>query len=147
MKKRDFIPARLKRAKKELVELSHTFIRKRDSKDPDFIGGNCFDCGKYTEGRDFQCGHFVPNSVGGALLRYHPLNMNGQASSCNVWFTQEMVKINYTGAMVRKYGQKRVDELLGLKNRTVKADIIFYETLLELYKEGIEDKIIAFLEK
>ena len=147
MKKSELMPARVKRAKKELTELSHTFIRKRDSTNDYQIGGNCFDCSKYAEGRDFQCGHWIPDSVGGAILRYHPQNMHGQASCCNCGYNQEMVKIRYTQAMNQKYGEKRVLELIALKNRTVKADIIFYTDLIELYKEGNQEKIIAYLEK
>lgn len=137
---------RVKKAKKTLTELSHRFIRERDSINVNEIKGNCFDCGKLGEGSDFQCGHWIPDSVGGALLRYHPDNMHGQHSGCNVWFNSEMVKIRYTAMMYQKYGKKRVAELIGLKNRSIKADILFYERMIELYKEGDEKKIIYFLE-
>lgn len=140
------MPARIKKAKKELVELSHTFIRRRDSRRSDIIAGNCFDCGKWVEGRDFQCGHWIPDSVGGALLRYHPMNMHGQASGCNCGYNQEMVKIRYTQAMCRLYGESRCNELVGLKNRTIKADILFYLKMIELYKNGNEEEIINYLE-
>lgn len=145
--KRDLMPARMKKAKKELTELSHNFIRRRDSREGalGFLG-NCFDCGRIADGQNFQCGHWIPDSVGGATLRYHPQNMHGQASACNVGWQQEMVKIRYTGAMYQKYGEKRCNELLQLKNRIIKADIIWYERMIELYKEGNEEKIIAFLE-
>lgn len=144
--KRDLMPARVKRAKKELEINSHTFIRKRDSKYPDRIGGYCFDCGEWAEGQQFQCGHFEPSGSSGAILRYHPMNMHGQIGKCNVHYQQEHVKINYTMAMIRKYGQDKVDKLRQLKNKSIKADIIFYETLNELYKNGNEQDIINYLE-
>lgn len=146
MKKRDLMPARIKRAKKELSELSHTHVRRRDSINDTTIGGYCFDCGKYSESRDFQCGHWIPDSSGGAILRYHPHNMHGQFSGCNCGYNQEMVKIRYTQAMYQKYGELRVQSLTALKNRTIKADIIWYEKMIDLYKEGDEEKIISFLE-
>lgn len=145
--KRELMPARIKRAKKELTELSHTFVRKRDSRNAEILGGYCIDCGKYTEGRDYQCGHWIPDSVGGATLRYHPLNMWGQASSCNCGYNQEMVKINYTRAITQKLGEKRVARLIGLKNKVIKADIIWYEAMISLYKNGDQDAIVHFLEK
>lgn len=138
------MPARIKKAKKELTEISHTFIRKRDSINVDEIKGYCFDCGKLAEGRDFQCGHWIPDSVGGALLRFHPWNMHGQASSCNCGYNQEMVKINYTAKMYGKY-HDGVEVLRSLKNKTIKADIIFYLSLIDLYKKGDEDGIIKYL--
>lgn len=144
-KKRDLMPARVKRAIKELTELSHTFVRKRDSIEDYQIGGKCFDCKTYTEGRHFQAGHWIPDAAGGAILRYHPHNMHGQSSGCNCGYNQERVKIDYTLAMIKKYGQEHVDFLRSLKNRSIKADILFYEKMIELYKAGDEDAIVAYI--
>jgi hypothetical protein len=130
----------------ELTKLSHDYIRRRDSIDSSTIGGHCFDCGRIVHGSNFQCGHFIPDASGGALLRYHPQNMHGQSSGCNMAYSQERVKPYYTLAMIKKYGQKRVEELMALKNRTIKADEIFYSKMIELYKEGNEKKIIKYLE-
>lgn len=143
--KRDLMPARVKRAKNKLVKLSHDFIRARDSISEDRFHGYCIDCGKYAEGGDFQCGHFTADSVGGAILRYHPHNMHGQAKGCNMLVRQEEVKINYTFAMVEKYGRNYVDFLRNLKQKTIKADIIFYEKMIELYQKGIEEDIVEYL--
>ena len=144
--KRDLMPARVKRAKKQLEKLSHDYIRTRDSINDYEFGGNCFDCGKYTSGAQFQCGHFEPSSTGGATLRYHPHNMHGQSGSCNCGYRQEHVKINYTLAMVAKYGRVRVSELLALRGKIIKADIFFYEKMIDLYKTGNEEDIVKFLE-
>lgn len=131
---------------KELTEVSHIFIRKRDSTSKDKIGGNCFDCGDYTEGAQFQAGHWHPDSTGGALLRYHPHNLHGQAGKCNCKFQQEFVKINYTFAMQKKYGKKYCEKLHALKYKTIKADVIFYLRMLDLYKQGDEQEIVNYLE-
>lgn len=136
----------LKKIIKELVQVSHTYIRKRDSISEDKIGGRCFDCGEYAEGAQFQAGHWVPDSCGGALLRYHPHNMHGQIGKCNCKFQQEFVKINYTFAMERKYGKEYCQKLLCLKQKSIRADIIFYMKMLELYKFGDEKMIVNYLE-
>ena len=135
---------------KELEKICHDYIRQRDSdnshKGTDTVGGNCFDCGKFCEGQNFQAGHFVASGEGGALLRYHPLNIHGQSSGCNMAYSQERVKINYTLKMIDEYGREGVEQLRMLKNRTVKADWVFYEVLISLYKDGDEEAIIRFLE-
>ena len=144
--KRELMPNRVKRAKKELVELSHTFIRKRDGINGE-IKGYCFDCGAYAEGQHFECGHFKSDSTGGALLRYHPHNMHGQASGCNMAFSQERVKIDYTLKMLEKYGLEYVNKLRNMKpNMQFKADILFYENMIVLYKYGNEENIVKYLE-
>lgn len=72
--------------------------------------------------------------------------MNGQHAGCNCGYNQEMVKIRYTEAMYKKHGENVVARLLGLKNRSIKADIIFYEGLKEVYLKGNEKQIIKYLE-
>jgi hypothetical protein len=136
----------LQKLKDELYRVSHTYIRQRDSLNDYEIAGNCFDCGRYAFGGNFQAGHFIPDASGGAVLRYHPQNMHGQAGGCNMKFQQETVKINYTFAMLKKYGKKRVEQLRKLKNKVVKADEIFYQTLIDLYKKKDEKAIIKYLE-
>lgn len=135
----------VKKAKEVLYELSHTFVRRRDSKDKDFIAGNCFDCGVWCEGGNFQAGHFIPDSRG-VITRYHPRNMHGQFSGCNMKYQQEKVKINYTMKMIQKYGKKYVDKLIAMSNKTVRVDLSFYLKMIELYREGNETKIIKYLE-
>jgi len=143
--KRDLMPARVKRAKKKLEQLSHTFIRKRDSVDSNTIAGYCFDCGIWDSGQQFQAGHWERDSTGGALLRYHPHNMHGQRGGCNMKERQEVVKIQYTLRMIDTYGREYVDKLRMMKNKSIKADIIFYEKMIELYEKGDEKEIVTFL--
>lgn len=134
------------KAKKTLYALSHTFIRNRDSSIDDGIGGNCFDCGHLCFGPQFQCGHWIADSKG-ALTRYHPLNMHGQFSGCNMKQQQEHVKINYTLKMEDAYSREYVDKLKRMSERTIDADIMFYTTLIDLYTAGDENAIIEYLDK
>lgn len=138
----------VKKIKKKLVEVSHLYIRKRDSTSDNIIAGNCCTCGKYAEGGNFQAGHYEPDASGGALLRYHPRNMHGQGGyCCNInRHGQQRVANAYTMFMIKKYGLKYVEKLRAMKQKTIKADILFYSELLELYKLGNESKIIRFLE-
>lgn len=135
----------IKKLKKDLEKISHDYIRRRDGINAE-LKGHCIDCGDYAEGQQWQCGHWEPSGASGALLRYHPHNMHGQAGKCNVGYAQERVKIAYTMRMIQKYGQERADEIRRLKHRIIKADRYFYETLIRLYKEGNESTIVYFLE-
>lgn len=145
MRKRKTPKTETEKAKKLLHDLSHEYIRKRDSITKDKFSGHCFDCGIYCEGQNFQCGHFIPDSKG-AITRYHPHNMHGQAGCCNMKYQQEWVKINYTQKMIEKYGEKYVNKLKLMAEKSIKADIIFYNTLIEFYKDGDEKKIVQYLE-
>lgn len=136
-----------------LTKISHDFIRKRDSYKhgiEDRFAGACFDCGKWAEGKDFQAGHFYDSGGHGAWLRWHPHNMNGQHSGCNMKQRQEKVKIDYTLKMIDKYGREYVDFLKKQKDAGIDADRDFYMTMIELYKEAmntLDDKpIVKFLE-
>ncbi len=135
----------ISQAKNKLYELSHTYIRVRDSHDKDFIGGNCVDCNFYCTGGNFQAGHFIPDSRG-VITRYHPRNMHGQFSGCNIKYQQEKVKINYTMKMISKYGKRYVDKLIAMSTKTVRVDLNFYKTMIGLYELGNEEKIIRYLE-
>lgn len=130
----------------KLEKVCHDYIRRRDSKDRDFIGGYCFDCGVWSEGQYFQAGHFLPSGATGVLLRYHPHNIHGQSAGCNMKYRQETVKINYTFKMIAMYGKKYVEKLQQLKYKTIKADVIFLQKMIDLYQEGDEKKIIKYLE-
>jgi len=143
--KRDLMENRVKKAKKMLTEISHLYIRKRDSIKDETKKGYCCCCKKLAEGMQFQCGHWIPDSVGGALLRYHPHNMHGQCGSCNCRYQQEQSKIDYSIFMTLKYGIDYIEKLRQLKNKTIKADIIFYEMMIELYGKGNEEDIIKYL--
>lgn len=136
-----------------LTKLSHDFVRNRDSVHGNgTFAGYCFDCNNWCEGQQFQAGHWIADSVGGMLLRYHPHNMHGQSGGCNMKYSQERVKINYTFKMIDKYGKEYVDHLRSLQHKKdaigmpLRADSIFYDKMIELYTKGEESKIVAYLD-
>ena len=90
----------------------------------------CFTCDKPIEGSNCQLGHFIPNSTGGALLRYNLDNLRLQCY-------YENINLGGNGSefyrrMVIENGQEFVDNLFKLKHQTTKADT-HYLTLLEQY--------------
>lgn len=136
----------VKKLAKELETISHMYIRKRDSAVDGRIAGYCFDCKKYKEGKDFQAGHWIPSSKG-VLTRYHPHNMHGQASGCNCQYNQEMVKINYTFAMQKRYGDEYCKKLKIMSEKTKRVTEIFYKNMIYLYQQEDEQKIVDYLDR
>jgi len=147
--KKILMPVRVKRAKKKLEELCHNFVKDRDAIQGSYPrSGYCCSCGKYVSGSDYQAGHYEPSGASGATLRYHPHNIHGQGGfCCNINRNHQQKMGNaYTMYMIRKYGIERVHEIRNLKNKTIKADIWFYEKMIELYEKGDEKSIIEYLE-
>ena len=132
-----------------LKEKAHDFVKRRDSFPGETRKGKCITCGKICEGGDFQAGHFEPSSTCGILLRYHPQNIHGQGGyCCNInKHGQQKMGIQYTLKMVAKYGLERVIYLSSMKVSTVYTPPHFYETMIELYDQGDEEKIIAYLDQ
>ena len=124
--------------KKDLWEAVKIFIRNRDNM-------TCFTSGVKVEGSNCHCGHGIPSSVGGVLLRYHPLNLHVQSYVENIHHSGNGGE--YYRRSVQKYGQDTVDRLYALKNKSVKADKYFYQTLIDLYKKGNQQEIIDFIEQ
>jgi hypothetical protein len=95
-------------------------------------GNTCYTCGKSgLVGSQWHTGHFIPSSVGGAVLRYQLMNLRPQCYRCNI-------DLSGNGAvfyrlMVQREGQAYVDFLFEEKKRTVK-DYDHYVTLLEQYR-------------
>ena len=149
--KKDLMENRIKRGMRELEILSHTHVRKRDSLEDYEVGGLCCTCMMYAYGSNFQAGHFDPASLCGLWLLHHPHNMHGQCGfKCNInkHGTQSM-STKYTLFMIDKYGRKYVDYLLSQRKRLENLPIPkieFLETMISLYKKGIEQDIINYLE-
>ena len=106
--------------------------------------GVCYTSGKIVSGTNAHCGHGMPNSICGARLRYHPKNLHCQSYYENIHASGNGVQ--YYQNQVRDYGQTRVNELYALKNKYIKADIIFYMTLIDLYTNASWEEIEDFLE-
>jgi len=112
-------------------------IKERDN----FI---CYTSGRKVEGSGAHCGHGMSNSICGARLRYHPKNLHCQSYYENIHASGN--GIQYYQNQLRDYGQEEVNKLYALKNKYIKADVIFYETLTELYKNASWEEIEDYLE-
>ena len=116
----------IKRLRKQLWFLVSHYIRRRDK-------NICFTCGIRTE--PGMAGHFIPSAVGGALLRYHELNIHCQCFRCNINLSGNWPV--YLEKMKRIYGEKVVNELLSMRYKTIKADILWYLEKISHYENEL----------
>jgi len=91
----------------------------------------CYTCDKPVEGSNRQVGHFIPNSVGGALLRYNLDNLRIQCYYCNINLGGNGSE--FYRKLLKEKGQEYIDKLFILKGQTTKA-IDLYTELLDKYK-------------
>ena len=92
----------------------------------------CFTCDKEVSGSNRQLGHFIPNSVGGALLRYNLDNLRIQCYYDNINLGGNGSE--FYRRLVKENGEEFVEKLFALKGQTTKA-IDYYKMLLEKYKK------------
>ena len=117
--------------KKQLWELTKQIIRKR-------YGNTCYTCGaKDLIGSNWHTSHFIPSSIGGASLRYHFDNLRPACYNCNINKSGNWPA--FLENLRAEIGNKRVNELLKLKNKTSKADRYFYTTKIKEYQEIVDN--------
>lgn len=122
--------------KKKLWVLVSKRIKERDS----YI---CFTSYKKVEGSNAHCGHMFPSGACGALLRYHPKNLHCQSYNENINLGGNGVV--YGLKFVEIYGQKEMSNLIRLKNSSIKADVWFYQNLIDLYSNNSLEEIEEYL--
>lgn len=97
--------------KRKLWKATSDYIRTRDK-------GTCFTCGRQAHGSAYHAGHFIPDAVGGVLLRYDERNIHGQCFNCNI--NLGGFGAMYSKKMIERYGQETVDELWQMKHKVGK---------------------------
>lgn len=117
-------PVSISKIKEKLWKVVSVKIKERDN----YV---CFTSGRKVEGSNAHCGHMFPSGGCGAVLRYHPKNLHCQSYN-------ENINLGGNGAIyatrfIDTYGDREFKNLLNLKNKSIKADIWFYEKLLDLY--------------
>ena len=122
----------LKKAKEKLWELCKQIVRKK-YQNPDGTW-NCYTCGRHIDSPSkAQTGHFIPSGSCGAFLRHDLRNLRIQDYFCNI-------NLGGNGAefykrMVKEVGQKEVDQIFKDKQKSVKADILFYTRKIAEYEK------------
>lgn len=121
----------LKKLKQECWELCKQITRARCIAKNGVL--KCYTCGRLIdEPKKAHTGHCLPSGSCGALLRHHLDNLRVQDYYCNI-------NLGGNGAIFitnlrAEIGDERVDAMLALRNKTVKADSIFYQNLIHSYQ-------------
>ena len=94
---------------------------------------HCYTCeSKNLEGSNKQLGHFIASSICGAFLRFDLRNLRWQCMRCNMHAGGNGAE--YYRRMVIEVGQEAVDQLFRDKEKSIKADVIFYENKIAEYE-------------
>lgn len=118
--------APVSKLKAKLWKVFSEYIRKRDK-------GICFTCGRKCEGSGYHAGHFIPKSVGGIVLYFHPENVNGQCAHCNIWLSGNQWEYG------QRLGPEKVQRLYALKGVIQKWDVARYEREINFYKNLLSE--------
>lgn len=113
----------LPRLKQKAQDAFNKWIRERD-KDK-----GCISCGADVSeaGHYFSAGHY-------SALRFNEVNTNGQCTRCNCFLSGNLIR--YRQGLVKRYGEKKVNELENsIAIRTVKKWSRFeLELIIKMYK-------------
>jgi len=117
--------------KDRVQKIANRYARLRDTKE---LGGAfCISCLQWCEFDELDGGHFIPTTS--SAIRFDERNINAQCIKCNRFMGGNVR--HYLKGMIRKYGQKVVDELEAREHETYKWS---ESELLEIeiyYKEKI----------
>ena len=119
---------------KRMDTIFQEYIRKRDV-DEDGICF-CISCGRPVRigtGK-LHAGHYYPRNI--MSLRWNECNVNGQCSYCNMYMEGE--KIGYRNGLIKKYGEKVIDELEIVKNFNRKYSDFEILELIKMYRNKIK---------
>lgn len=129
-----------KRLKKEVGEWCSKYIRLRDAVNREEGWGKCCDCGKVILIKYADAGHYVGRGSGGSSgVYFDERNIHLQAKQCNL---SNQNRDGYRRFMLKKYGQKVIDELERL-HRTHNYTLMELEGLKLYYKEAYEEMLKA----
>ena len=125
----------LPKLKKDLWKIFSEYIRRKDADEEGMTV--CVSCGVKKHWKELQGGHFVPQSLGDAL-RFDEINVHVQCQACNVW-NKERGMFGYARFMVKKYGEKVLEELHHRQKMGYKFSRSELEEMIEAYKEKLKN--------
>jgi hypothetical protein len=130
-KKKSSIP--LSKLRDELDRVFSLYIRQKSSdKNGD---AKCVTCGSVKEWRKQHCGHYISRRH--LSLRWEIKNCEVQCVGCNIF--NQGAGSSFALFLIKKYGVNHLEWLEIKKNNTMKMDRFAYQSLMEEYKQKIEN--------
>lgn len=121
--------------KKKAWKVFSPYIRKRDADKNGYVA--CCTCGRVKHWKEGDAGHFIDGRRNSIL--YDERNVHFQCKPCNGSFINQKfdrheIKKRYEDFMVKRYGQKVVDELKKLNNEVKQFSRSDLEKIINKYK-------------
>ena len=121
------VKPRITTLKRKLWKVFADYVKKRDKY-------TCVTCGEVVGSYNCHAGHFIPKSVGGIVLYFHPDNVHAQCARCNIWLSGNQYLYG------ERLGPEKVKELYALKNGPPqKWDAERYEYEINWYKQLLSE--------
>lgn len=114
----------IKTLRNKLDRVFSAYIRARDPA--------CVTCGAVKDSAVSHAGHFIARQH--MATRYDPRNVHKQCVVCNTYKHGNLIP--YTLFMQQRYGQSVVDELMRLKQTTVRYRKADYEAMIAKFSQG-----------
>lgn len=127
MKRKKLPP--LPRLKRKLWKLFSEHIRKRNADENGQV--KCFTCPKTGHWKEFQAGHYIPQSISLALV-FDERNVQVQCGGCNLFRSGNPTV--YAIELRKIYGEGILEELQSLRKENFRYTRSDYESLIEKYK-------------
>ena len=109
------------------------YVRLRDADKNGF--GQCITCGKIVFWKDADAGHAINRAH--MSTRYNEMNVHLQCRHCNRFREGEVVE--YSMALIKKYGKDAVDRLIAQKHFQSKMSDFEGRLLIKDYRKKIKE--------
>ena len=113
---------------KELDRVFSIYIRLRDTGEDGF--GQCISCHSYLPYKKANAGHYISRNV--YSIRWSEVNVNFQCVHCN--FHLEGNNTGYREGILKKYGQKTLNELELARHKEAELSRFELTTLIKFYR-------------
>lgn len=120
----------LPRLKRKLWKMFSEYVRKRDASEAGIV--KCFTCSRTGHWKEFQAGHYIPQSLSLALV-FDDRNVHPQCGGCNLFRRGNMSV--YAVELRKRYGENILEELQSKRKEGFRYTRSDYEELIEKYSQ------------
>ena len=117
-------PRGISKLKKELDAVFSKYIRA-------IYPEKCYTCGKVSQRKNLQCGHFVPRIY--LSTRWDERNCRPQCMGCNIYGRGQL--LDFEENLTKELGIEVVKELKEKRNEVWKLKSDFYRESIEYYQQ------------
>ena len=124
---------KLSTLKKKLWKIFSEWTRRSNADSKGIC--KCYTCPKEFPWKQIQAGHYISRIYLGTFV--HEKNVKCQCAGCNLF--KRGAPDEFAFHLVQEYGSGILEELNTAKHQTIKPDIEYYQNLIEIYQQKLED--------